>query len=92
MTRGTGPCHPVREGSGATTRPMDPDPTSLHSWAPLPPHVPWLRTPPPSQEGSGVTTRPAAPDTTSPLGRAPVPPPVPQVSVGLNKEVFSYNG
>jgi hypothetical protein len=38
-SRGTGPNHPIREGSGVTTRPVESDPASLCGKAPVPPCV-----------------------------------------------------
>jgi hypothetical protein len=42
---------PAREGSGVTTCPMTPDPTSQHRRAPTSPRALWCQTPPPSTGG-----------------------------------------
>jgi hypothetical protein len=45
------PCLLIEVGPGAATCAMAPDPTSLLRWAPVQPHVPQLRTPPPYRDG-----------------------------------------
>jgi hypothetical protein len=61
MSRGSGPRLPAREGSGAATCTMAPNPASLLGRAPTPPRVPRHRTLPPYREGSGAVTRPLVP-------------------------------
>jgi hypothetical protein len=51
VSHGSGPCLPAREGSGAATCPMTPDPASLLGRAPALPRVLRHRTPPPCSGG-----------------------------------------
>jgi hypothetical protein len=61
----TGPCLPTDVWSGASTCPVDLDPTSLIGRAPALPRVLWLRTPPPCKGGLRCTMCPTAPDLAS---------------------------
>jgi hypothetical protein len=74
MSRSSELCLPVEEGSGVITCPVALDLASILRRAPVPPHVPQLRTRLPTNEGSGVVMCPIALDPTSLLRRAPVPP------------------
>jgi hypothetical protein len=82
VSHGTGPCHPIRKGSGVVTCPVAPDPVYQH-W-----RVPCRRASCdsgsrlPAQEGFRAATRPAALEPDSPHGRVLALPRVPQLSVG----------
>jgi hypothetical protein len=73
---------PTGEGSGATTCPMAPDPTSLLGRALALPRVPRLRTPPPCWEGSDAATCLTALDPASLLERVLTLPRDPRLTEG----------
>jgi hypothetical protein len=74
VARGPGPHLLAELSSGATTRSLALDLTSLLRWASALPRVPWLQALPPREESSGATTCSLAPDLASLLRVAPALP------------------